>query len=98
MAHEPASTTTLKRPRGTVARPEALAAGSSLLASLMKGLARRPRPLSSQVSVSVAPLSGTSFPSGHVLSYVGTYGVLAYLLAARVRPTGARLALVAVPL
>ena len=82
-------------------RPEAacqaLAAGSSLLASAMKGIARRPRPLSSQVSVSIAPLSGTSFPSGHVLSYVGTYGVLAYLLAARVRPTGPRLALVAIP-
>jgi membrane-associated phospholipid phosphatase len=83
-------------------RPEAacqaLAAGSSLLASLMKGIARRPRPLSSQVAVAVAPLSGSSFPSGHVLSYVGTYGVLAYLLAARVRPTGPRVALVALPL
>jgi membrane-associated phospholipid phosphatase len=76
---------------------QALAAGSSALASAMKFIARRPRPLSSQVAVAIAPLSGTSFPSGHVLSYVGTYGILAYLLAARVRPTGPRVALVAVP-
>ena len=76
---------------------QALAAGSSAIASLMKFVARRPRPLSSQVTVAIAPLSGTSFPSGHVLSYVGTYGVLAYLLAARIRPAGLRLALVSVP-
>ena len=79
------------------AASQALASGSSVLASAMKMLARRPRPLSSQVSVVIAPLSGTSFPSGHVLSYVGTYGMLAYLLAARVRPAGPRLAMVAVP-
>jgi undecaprenyl-diphosphatase len=76
---------------------QALAAGSSVIATAMKFVARRPRPLSSQVSVVIAPLSGTSFPSGHVLSYVGTYGILAYLLAARVRPTVPRLALVSVP-
>jgi membrane-associated phospholipid phosphatase len=31
----------------------------------------------------VAPLGGTSFPSGHVLTYVGFYGFLGYLLALR---------------
>jgi membrane-associated phospholipid phosphatase len=79
------------------AASQALATGSSAIATAMKIVARRPRPLSSQVAVAIAPLSGTSFPSGHVLSYVGTYGMLAYLLAARVRPTGPRLALVAMP-
>ena len=79
------------------AATQALAAGSSAIASVMKYIARRPRPVASQVAVTIAPLSGTSFPSGHVLSYVGTYGVLAYLLAARVRPTGPRLILVAIP-
>ena len=29
----------------------------------------------------VAPLGGTSFPSGHVLTYVAFYGFLAFLLA-----------------
>jgi membrane-associated phospholipid phosphatase len=80
------------------AATQALAAGSSAIASLMKFVARRPRPLVGQVTVAIAPLSGTSFPSGHVLSYVGTYGMLAYLLAARVRPTAPRVALVAAPI
>ena len=79
------------------AATQALAAGSSALATLLKLFARRPRPLASQVTVVIAPLGGTSFPSGHVLTYMGTYGVLAYLLAARIRPSVPRLAFVAAP-
>jgi hypothetical protein len=79
------------------AATQAMAAGSSVISSLVKGLVRRQRPVATQVSVAIAPLSGTSFPSGHVLTYVGTYGVLAYLLAARVRPTPIRWTLVAGP-
>ena len=79
------------------AATQALAAGGSGLATILKLIARRPRPVASQVQVVIAPLGGTSFPSGHVLTYMGTYGVLAYLLAARVRPSVPRTVLVAAP-
>jgi membrane-associated phospholipid phosphatase len=54
---------------------------TAFLSTLVKAVIRRPRPLPPQVKVVVAPLGGTSFPSGHVLTYVGFYGTLAYLLA-----------------
>ena len=38
----------------------------------------------------VAPLGGTSFPSGHVLTYVGFYGFLGFLLAERLADGPAR--------
>jgi undecaprenyl-diphosphatase len=72
--------------------------GSALLATALKGLARRPRPIARQVNVVIAPLGGTSFPSGHVLSYVGTYGILAYLVSSRVRDARLRRLLIAPPL
>jgi membrane-associated phospholipid phosphatase len=50
----------------------------------------RPRPLPEQVRVVLAPLGGSSFPSGHVLTYVGTYGFLAYLVYTLVRPPEVR--------
>jgi undecaprenyl-diphosphatase len=37
---------------------------------------RRPRPAAPVVRVVTARLGGTSFPSGHVLSYMGIYGFL----------------------
>ena len=55
--------------------------GTAALSTLVKAAIRRPRPLPPQIRVVVAPLGGTSFPSGHVLTYVGFYGFLAYLLA-----------------
>jgi undecaprenyl-diphosphatase len=42
-----------------------------------------------------ARLLGTSFPSGHVLTFVGFYGFLAYLVSRRVDPIALRAALVA---
>ncbi len=72
--------------------------GSSLLATALKVLARRPRPIATQVNVVIAPLGGTSFPSGHVLSYVGIYGTLAYLMASRVKDPRLDRVLVASPL
>jgi membrane-associated phospholipid phosphatase len=80
------------------AATQALAAGGSGLATILKLIARRPRPVASQVTVVSAPLGGTSFPSGHVLTYMGTYGILAYLLAARIRPSVPRVAFVAAPI
>jgi undecaprenyl-diphosphatase len=82
----------------TEAAFQAAAWGSALLATVVKTVARRPRPIASQVNVVLAPLGGTSFPSGHVLSYVGTYGFLAYLLDSRVKDARQRRLLVATPL
>ena len=51
----------------------------------IKAFIRRPRPLPPEVRVVVAPLGGTSFPSGHVLTYVAFYGFLGFLLAEHLR-------------
>lgn len=59
--------------------------GSAILSEAIKALVRRPRPIAPEVRVVVAPLAGTSFPSGHVLTYVGVYGTSAYLAAGRLR-------------
>jgi len=63
---------------------------TAFLSTLVKAVIRRPRPMPPQVQVVVAPLGGTSFPSGHVLTYVGFYGMLAYLLALQVGNAAAR--------
>lgn len=58
-----------------------LAWGTALLATGAKSLMNRPRPVAGKdLRVVAAPLGGSSFPSGHVLTYVGVYGFLAYLL------------------
>jgi undecaprenyl-diphosphatase len=62
-----------------------LAWGSGGLSELLKSYTQRARPLPEQVAVVVAPLGGTSFPSGHVLTYVGTYGFFAFLVHSLVR-------------
>ncbi len=72
--------------------------GSAGLSTLVKAFVRRPRPLPTQVVVVIAPLGGSSFPSGHVLTYCGVYGVAGYLLATRVRSDPGRIRAAAVPL
>ena len=58
-----------------------LAWGTALAATGAKALMNRPRPVAgTDLRVVAAPLGGSSFPSGHVLTYVGVYGFLAYLL------------------
>lgn len=70
--------------------------GTSLLATLVKELMRRPRPVAGvDVRVIAAPLGGSSFPSGHTITYVGVYGFLAYLAHTLLRPAALRRALVA---
>ena len=65
-----------------------LAWGTALLATGAKVLMNRPRPVAGKdLRVVAAPLGGSSFPSGHVLTYVGVYGFLAYLLYVLL-PTG----------
>ncbi len=57
---------------------------------------RRPRPVAgTDLRVVAAPLGGSSFPSGHVIVYMGTYGWLAYLAHSLLRPTWPRRAVVA---
>ncbi len=63
--------------RRTEALFQLLAWGTALLSTLAKAGMRRPRPAAPLVRVVTARLGGTSFPSGHVLTYVGVYGFLA---------------------
>jgi membrane-associated phospholipid phosphatase len=69
--------------------------GGALISTAIKAAIRRPRPLPPEVRVVVAPLGGTSFPSGHVLTYVGFYGFLGFLLAEHLRDGALRNASVA---
>jgi undecaprenyl-diphosphatase len=62
-----------------------LAWGGAAISTVLKAFIKRPRPLPPEVRVVVAPLGGTSFPSGHVLTYVGFYGFLGFLLAEHLR-------------
>lgn len=67
-----------------------LAWGTGGVSTVVKGFVRRPRPLPEQVRVVLAPLGGSSFPSGHVLTYVGTYGFMAFLVYTVIRPPHVR--------
>jgi undecaprenyl-diphosphatase len=63
-----------------------LAWGSALISTGLKGLMKRPRPVAgTDLRVVAAPLGGSSFPSGHVLTFVGTYGFSAYLAVTLLR-------------
>jgi undecaprenyl-diphosphatase len=54
--------------------------GTAPLASIIKSFMRRPRPVGGKdIRVVAAPLGGSSFPSGHVLTYVGVYGWMAIM-------------------
>jgi len=75
----------LARGRPREAAFQTAAWGGALISTVVKAVVRRPRPLPPQVQVVVAPLGGSSFPSGHVLTYVGFYGFLAYLIAVEIR-------------
>jgi membrane-associated phospholipid phosphatase len=62
----------------------------------LKSLMKRPRPVGgTDLRVVAAPLGGSSFPSGHVITYVGTYGWLAYVIHANLRLRRVRRAAVA---
>ncbi|HEY7523303.1 MAG TPA: phosphatase PAP2 family protein [Candidatus Limnocylindrales bacterium] len=77
------------------ARTATLGWGSALVSTATKALMNRPRPVAGvDLRVVAARLGGSSFPSGHVLTYVGTYGTLAYLGYATIRPPLVRTAVV----
>jgi undecaprenyl-diphosphatase len=69
--------------------------GTAAMSTAIKATMRRSRPLPPQVRVVAAHLGGSSFPSGHVLTYVGLYGFLAYLCYAVLRPPVLRVPLTA---
>ena len=70
--------------------------GTALVASAVKIVMRRPRPVAGvDLRVVTAPLGGSSFPSGHTITYVGVYGYLAYLAQTLLRPVAWRRAIVA---
>ena len=65
--------------------------GTALVATVVKSLMRRPRPVGGvDIRVIAAPLGGSSFPSGHTITYVGVYGFLAYLAHTLIRPAWLR--------
>jgi membrane-associated phospholipid phosphatase len=69
---------------------------TALMASAVKTVMRRPRPVAGvDLRVVTAPLGGSSFPSGHTITYVGVYGFLAYLAHTLLRPAGWRRVIVA---
>jgi membrane-associated phospholipid phosphatase len=73
------------------ARFEALAWGTGFVSTVLKEIMKRPRPVAGEdLRVVAAPLGGSSFPSGHVITYVGTYGFLTYLAHTLIRPVAAR--------
>lgn len=59
---------------------QALAWGTGIISFLFKSWMRRPRPDGNEVAVTIARIGGTSFPSGHVLNYLGIYGFEVYML------------------
>jgi undecaprenyl-diphosphatase len=74
----------------TEAAFQMLAWGTAGIATVIKAFVRRQRPLPEQARIVLAPLGGSSFPSGHVLTYVGNYGFLAYLAYTLVDPPALR--------
>ena len=63
------------------------ASGTGLLSTVVKSVMRRPRPVAGKgLRVVAAPLRGSSFPSGHVLTYVGVYGWMAIMANRLIRP------------
>ena len=70
--------------------------GTAALSTAVKALMRRPRPVAgTDLRVVAAPLGGSSFPSGHVITYIGTYGFFAYLVHTLLRPPAPRRVIVA---
>ena len=70
---------------------QGLAWGTTALATIFKSFMDRPRPVAgTDLRVVAADLGGTSFPSGHVLSYVGTYGWLAVVVGLKLQPVWLR--------
>ncbi len=75
-----------------------LAWGTGGISFTVKRAMKRPRPQASAadnaIRVVAANIGGSSFPSGHVLNYIGVYGFLTYLAHTWIHPTRIRRAFV----
>ena len=60
--------------------------GTGFFSFLIKRAMRRPRPNHPAINVAAARIGGSSFPSGHVINYIGVYGFLFYLVSTYVKP------------
>ncbi len=70
--------------------------GAVVIATMFKYVANRPRPDASLIHQIGQAAAGSSFPSGHVLHYVGLYGFLLYLSFTRLRNHRLRYTLVTI--
>lgn len=68
--------------------------GTSAISGTIKFLMRRPRPNHPEITVAQARIGGSSFPSGHVINYIGVYGFLAFLAHRHLKPPLLRRAIV----
>jgi undecaprenyl-diphosphatase len=55
--------------------------GTGAISFLVKMRMKRPRPSKDEFYFATANIGGSSFPSGHVINYIGVYGTFAYLVA-----------------
>lgn len=68
----------------------------SMISFTTKLLIQRPRPAGEGITVVVANLKDTSFPSGHTLHYVSFWGFFSYLMFSKIRGKWLRLGPLAV--
>jgi len=59
--------------------------GTSAISFAVKSVMNRPRPFGEEFTIHKANIGGTSFPSGHVINYIGIYGTLAVILSHRLK-------------
>jgi len=73
-----------------------MAWGTGAISFTFKSIMQRKRPGPDFPDIKVMPanIGGTSFPSGHVINYMGVYGFLAFLAHTWIRPTVIRRAVV----
>ena len=71
-----------------------MAWGTGGISYSFKRIMRRPRPDHPEIRVAIARIGGSSFPSGHVINYMGVYGFLAFLVHSHVRSARVRRAVV----
>lgn len=64
--------------------------GTSVLSGVTKFVMKRPRPFGPEFRITEARIGGTSFPSGHVINYIGIYGTAAYLASQYIKPKAIR--------
>lgn len=66
--------------------------GTGGISATLKRIMRRKRPGAEHegIKVAIANIGGSSFPSGHVLIYMGVYGFLAYLANTWIRSNAVR--------